>query len=111
VQLVLTDPEDQGGPSYSVVSSRVWRFIDLARRLEFLLAGFGWSTMPLHLVEPHLRNGDLKRLPIDDPAILPGSLPIYAVHQRNRPLGAAAQSLLHNLQQPRSERLLAQRAG
>jgi DNA-binding transcriptional LysR family regulator len=99
VQLVLTDPEDQGGPSYSVVSSRVWRFVDLGRRLEFLLAGLGWSTMPLHLVEAHLRNGDLKRLPIDDPAILPGSLPIYAVHERSRPLGAAAQSLLHNLQE------------
>lgn len=100
VQLVLTNPEDQGGPSYSVVSSRVWRFVDLGRRLDFLLAGFGWATMPLHLVEPHLRVGALKQLPIDDPAILPGTIPIYAVHQRNRPLGTAARSLLDDLGKP-----------
>jgi DNA-binding transcriptional LysR family regulator len=98
VQLVLTDPENQSGPSYSVVSHRVWRFVDLGRRLDFLIAGFGWATMPLHVVEQHLKNGELKRLPIDDPAILPGAIPIYAVHQRNRPLGTAARSLLQDLQ-------------
>ncbi len=98
VQLVLTDPENQGGTSYSVVSSRVWRFVDLGRRLDFLLAGFGWATMPLHVVEPLLRSGELKRLPIEDPAILPGPIPIYAVHQRNRPLGVAARSLLEDMQ-------------
>ena len=98
VQLVLTDPENQSGPSYSVVSQRIWRFVDLGRRLDFLLAGFGWATMPLHLVEGHLARGELKRLPIDDPAILPGSIPIYAVHQRSRVLGTAARSLLGDLQ-------------
>ncbi len=98
VQLILTDPENQAGPSYSVVSPRVWRFVDLGRRLDFLLAGFGWATMPLHLVEAHLRSGTLVRLPLDDPAILPGALLIYAVHQRNRPLGTAARSLLEDLQ-------------
>ena len=99
VQLVLTDPVNQGGPSYSVVSPRVWRFVDLGWRLDFLLAGFGWATMPLHLVEPHLRNGELKKLALVDLTILPGSIPIYAVHQRNRQLGAAARSLLNDLQQ------------
>lgn len=98
VQLVLTDPENQGGPSYSVVSPRVWRFVDLGRRLDFLLAGFGWATMPLHLIEGHLRARELKRLLLDDPAILPGSIPIYAVHQRTRTLGTAARSLLGDLQ-------------
>jgi DNA-binding transcriptional LysR family regulator len=97
VQLVLTDPENQSGPSYSVVSSRVWRFVDLGRRLDFLIAGFGWATMPLHLVTEHLKSGALIRLPINDPAVLPGSIPIYAVHQRNRPLGTAARSLLNDL--------------
>ena len=98
VQLVLTDPENQAGPSYSVVSPRVWRFVDLGRRLDFLLAGFGWATMPSHLVKEHLADGRLRRLPIDDPAILPGAIPVYAVHQRNRPLGTAARSLLEQLQ-------------
>ncbi len=98
VQLVLTDPESTGGPSYSVVSPRVWRFVDLGRRLDFLLAGFGWATMPLHLIEGHLAAGRLKRLPIKDPAVLPGAIPIYAAHQRNHPLGIAAKFLLSQLQ-------------
>jgi len=98
VQLVLTDPESTGGPSYSVVSSRIWRFVDLGRRLDFLLAGFGWATMPLHLVERHLATGRLKRLPIEDPAVLPGAIPIYAAHRRNHPLGIAARFLLEELQ-------------
>ncbi|HUN92024.1 MAG TPA: hypothetical protein VMU33_08200 [Burkholderiaceae bacterium] len=33
VQLILTDPLQRPGPSFSVVSSRVWRFVDIARRL------------------------------------------------------------------------------
>lgn len=98
VQLVLTDPESSGGPSYSVVSPRIWRFVDLGRRLDFLLAGFGWATMPLHLVEEHLAAGRLKRLPINDPAVLPGAIPIYAAHRRNHPLGIAARFLLEELQ-------------
>ena len=61
VQLVLTDPENQGAPSYSVVSPRVWRFVDLGRRLDFLLAGFGRATMPSHLVKEHLANGRITR--------------------------------------------------
>lgn len=94
VQLVLTDPWQVPGPSFSVVSSRVWRFVDIGRRLEFLLAGFGWCTMPQHLVAEHLAAGRLVELAIDEPGVLPGSIPIFAVHARNRSLGVAARWLL-----------------
>lgn len=97
VQLILTNPQDASGPSYSVVSPQVWRFVDLARRLEFLMAGFGWGTMPLHSVSTHLADGRLKQLGIDDPGVLPGAIPIYAVHARNQPLGRAARWLLDDL--------------
>lgn len=97
VQLVLTDPVDPSGPSYSVVSPRIWRFVDMLRRLEFLLGGFGWCTMPLHLVADHLADEKLVRLDIDDPGVLPGSIPIFAVHARNRQLGVAGRWLLHDL--------------
>ncbi|RUP31327.1 MAG: LysR family transcriptional regulator [Curvibacter sp.] len=98
VQLILTDPQQLPGPQFSVVSPRVWRFVDIARRLEFLLAGFGWCTMPLHLVQAHLDHGRLKRLEIDDPAVLPGSFGLYAIHDRHRPLGLGARALLASLQ-------------
>lgn len=99
VQLILTDPQQRPGPSFSVVSARVWRFVDIARRLEFLLAGFGWGTMPQHLVEGHLATGRLVRLAIDDPGVLPGSIGLFAVHDRKRPLGRGARWLLSALQQ------------
>lgn len=98
VQLILTYPQQRPGPSFAVVSPRVWRFVDIARRLEFLLAGFGWGTMPRHLVEAHLAAGRLVRLPIDDPAVLPGAVRLYAIHHPQRPLGVGARWLLAELQ-------------
>lgn len=101
VQLILTDPLQRPGPSFSVVSHRIWRFVEIARRLEFLLAGFGWGTMPLHLVQQHLEAGRLVRLPIDDPGLLPRSIGLFAIHQRQRPLGVGARWLLAELQRQR----------
>jgi DNA-binding transcriptional LysR family regulator len=98
VQLVLSDALEADGPSYGVVSSRVWRFVDLARRLDFLLAGFGWCKMPPYLVEPHIAAGRLKVLDISaGGAAQAGSLPVYAAHIRNRPLGRAGSWLLQDL--------------
>jgi DNA-binding transcriptional LysR family regulator len=85
VQLILTDPSDSSGPSYGVVSPRIWRFVELARRLEFLLAGFGWATMPAHLVASHVADQSLVELDIDDPALRHAPIPIYVVHERTRP--------------------------
>lgn len=99
VQLVLSDALDADGPSYGVISSRVWRFVDLARRLDFLLAGFGWCKMPPFLVEPHIAAGRLKILHISDGDLSQtGSLTVYAAHIRNRPLGRAGSWLLDDLQ-------------
>ncbi|MET3615957.1 DNA-binding transcriptional LysR family regulator [Rhizobium aquaticum] len=99
VQLILTDPLQQGGPSFSVVSPRVWRFVDIGRRLEFLLGGFGWCNMPYHLVVDHLAQGRLVRLEIEDTGVLPGLLPLFTMHRRDMPLGKAARWLLADLQE------------
>jgi DNA-binding transcriptional LysR family regulator len=53
--------------------------------------------MPSHLVEAHLADGRLKRLDIDDPGLLPGSIPLFAVHDRNQTLGRGARWLLDDL--------------
>lgn len=98
VQLVLSDAQGTEGPSYGVIGSRIWRFVDLGRRLDFLLAGFGWCKMPPFVVEPYLKNGQLVKLNISDEGISPtGALPIYAAHVRNRPLGRAGSWLLEDL--------------
>ena len=98
VQLVLSDAHGIEGPSYGVVGSRVWRFVDLARRLDFLLAGFGWCKMPPFVVEPYLTDGRLVALDISDESISPtGTLPVYAAHVRDRPLGRGGSWLLDDL--------------
>lgn len=98
VQLVLSDTLGTDGPSYGVVGNRVWRFVDLARRLDFLLGGFGWCKMPPFVVDKYLTDGRLVELNISDESIVPkGTLPIYAAHVRARPLGRAGNWLLDNL--------------
>lgn len=99
VQLVLSDPATPDGPTYGVIGPRVWRFVDLARRLDFLLAGLGWCRMPEYLVARYLSDGRLVALPIEnDPARGNGPLTIYAAHMRNRALGRAGSWLLNELQ-------------
>lgn len=97
VQLVLSDPVEPGGPDYGLSSARLWRFVDLARRLDFLLAGFGWCRMPEHLIADAVAEGRLVWLGIeDDPTPLDG-LPIHAAHRRDRLLGTAGRWLLDDL--------------
>ncbi len=98
VQLVLSDPSAPDGPSYGVMSAKAWRFVELGRRLDFLLAGLGWCRMPDHIVAPRLAGGHLIALAIeDDPARTAGDLTIYASHMRGRPLGRAGTWLLEEL--------------
>ncbi len=98
VQLVLSDPAAPDGPSYGIIGTRSWRFVDLARRLDFLLAGLGWCRMPEHLVTSHLADGRLIALAIEsDPARATGPLTIYAAHMRDRALGRAGSWLLQEL--------------
>ncbi len=100
VQLVLSDARGIDGPSYGVVGSRVWRFVDLGRRLDFLLAGFGWCNMPPFVVEPYLKDGRLVKLGIADESVAPsGALTVYAAHVRGRPLGQGGSWLLEDLRQ------------
>ena len=99
VQLVLSDALGTEGPSYGVIGHRVWRFVDLGRRLDFLLAGFGWCKMPPFIIDPYLADGRLVKLSISDQSISPtGTLPIYAAHVRGRPLGRGGSWLLDDLQ-------------
>jgi len=97
VQLVLSDPVDPDSPNYGLAGERRWRFVDLGRRLDFVLAGFGWCRMPMHLVEPALVDGRLVPIDIADDATPAEGLIIYAAHRRDRVPGKAGRWLLDNL--------------
>lgn len=97
VQLVLSDPVDPSGPNYGLSSARLWRFVDLGRRLDFLLAGFGWCRMPEHLIADAVRAGQLKVFKVQDDPTPREGLMIYAAHLRHRALGPAGRWLLDDL--------------
>lgn len=97
VQLVLSDPVDPGGATYGLSSARLWRFVDLGRRLDFLLAGFGWCRMPEHFVAAPIAERKLVPLRIEDDPTPREGLVIYAAHQRDRALGRAGRWLLDRL--------------
>jgi DNA-binding transcriptional LysR family regulator len=99
VQLVLT-----GRNAYAqalrggVVSSHIWRFVDQTVRLQFLLSGFGWCNMPLHMVEEHIQSGRLRRLELMHGEQAP-EFPLYVVNLRDRPLGRAGRWLVADLRE------------
>ena len=97
VQLILSDPVDPSGASYGVGSTRLWRFVDIGRRLDFLLAGFGWCRMPEHLVATALASGALVAIDIQDDPTPPEGLTVYAAHRRDRALGVAGRWLFDEL--------------
>jgi DNA-binding transcriptional LysR family regulator len=99
VQLVLSDPVDQNSGNYGLASARLWRFVDLSRRFDFLLAGFGWCRMPEHLVAESLAAGQLQTLEIQDDPTPREGLTIYAAHRRDQTLGPAGRWLLNTLGQ------------
>jgi DNA-binding transcriptional LysR family regulator len=102
VQLVLSDPGAPEGPNFGLASPRVWRFADLNRRLDFLIAGFGWCRMPDHITQTHLADGSLVRIEIEDDTAPPDGLIIYAAHLRDHICGPATVLLLEALQNPLS---------
>jgi DNA-binding transcriptional LysR family regulator len=97
VQLVLSEPVDSSGGNYGILSARLWRFVDLGRRLDFLLAGLGWCRMPEHLVAGPIAARQLVRLQFDDDSTPGDAMTIYAAHRRDRVLGAAGRWLLDEL--------------
>lgn len=97
VQLVLSDPVEPYGDNYGLSSARLWRFVDLSRRLDFLYAGFGWCRMPDHLVAEPLADNRLVHLPIENDRAPGDALTIYAAHRRDRVLGPAGRWLLDAL--------------
>jgi DNA-binding transcriptional LysR family regulator len=99
VQLVLTDrtPLTQHNLGGGIVSHHIWRFADLGTRLEFLLAGFGWCNMPVHMVADLIAAGRLKRLETSERDTV--EFRIHVVHERGRQMGRAGRWLIADLRE------------
>lgn len=99
VQIVLTDrsalADDQ---QRGVFSSRNWRVADLHTKREMLIAGFGWGSMPAHMVQDDLDHARLVQL---EPQGVPTrvELWLHAIVRRSDPLGPASRWLHERLTQ------------
>ena len=96
VQLVLTDRTPiSAGQSHGVISHRTWRFADFSTRLEFLIAGFGWCNMPVHMIRGHVEAGRLKVLDLKEKS--GPNFAVHVVHERGRPPGRAGRWLIDRI--------------
>jgi DNA-binding transcriptional LysR family regulator len=100
VQLVLTDRSElTRGKDFSVFSTRTWRLADLGARHEMLVAGLGWGSMPMHMVDDDLAAGRLVKLDIrgaDGRTRLPRPEVVLA-RRRDKVLGPAGEWLVARL--------------
>ena len=99
VQLVLSDSVEPEGPNYGLVNARLWRFADLNRRLDFLLAGLGWCRMPDHMIADAVATGRLVELEIENDTAPSDGLIVYTAHRRDHVPGPAARYLLNTVRQ------------
>lgn len=91
IQIVGEDPSALTGQrDYGVVSPSRWRVADNITKKALILAGIGWGSLPLWMIERELRDGDLVRLPVA--AFAEGgetTVQTYLAHRVDRPLGPA----------------------
>ncbi len=101
VQLVLADRAGRvsGQSGGTARSARSWRFADQHARLQYALAGFGWTYAPVHLLDEHLAAGRLKRLDIEAHQGRYLSMSLYVAYPRNRPPGKAGRWLVQEWRQ------------
>jgi DNA-binding transcriptional LysR family regulator len=91
-QLVLTDRSRLSeGYDAGVAGGPNWRIADLGAKHQFLLAGFGWGTMPLQVVAKDLERGRLVRLRLAADDII---VPLCVLHEATHPPGPATRWLL-----------------
>jgi len=98
VQLVLTDRTTlTEGRNYGVLSPLTWRLADLGAKHAFLLAGFGWGHMPLHMVRDEIAKGRLLKIRIQGFPRRAQILVLNAVYRKDAPPGPAGRAFIKQL--------------
>jgi DNA-binding transcriptional LysR family regulator len=107
IQIVGEDPSPlTEGRDFGVLSPGTWRVSDNAIKHALILAGIGWGSLPLWLIQRDLAEGRLVRVPAAE--FGPQGETVvrsYLMHRVDEPLGPAAntfrQALFrHSEQQP-----------
>jgi DNA-binding transcriptional LysR family regulator len=101
IQLSHVDPADvsRDFATRRLRLPRVWRLSHLGAKLAFLRAGFGFGSLPLHVVEADLATGALVQIATEDAP--PGGhvIAMWAVHRTDNPPGPAGRWFIDRLRQ------------
>jgi|SRR5580658_70236 DNA-binding transcriptional LysR family regulator len=100
IQLLHIDPSDVArGFGSRMQLPRIWRLSHLGAKLAFLRAGFGFGSMPLHLVEADLASGTLVQIATEDRP--PGGhvISMWAIYRTDSPPGPAGRWFIDRLKQ------------
>jgi len=98
VQLVLTDRTAlSAGRDFGVLSPLTWRLADMGAKHAFLLAGFGWGNMPLHMVAKDIKARHLVAIKAE--SFRPSQLvmPMRVVYRKDALPGPAGRTFISKL--------------
>ena len=88
VQVVLSERAVQTADR-GVLAARTWRVTDMSTKLQLLLAGVGWGSLPRELCEGPLARGELARLHPEPWLGGQHEVVLHTVVRADRPLGPA----------------------
>lgn len=98
VQIVLTDRSPlTEGAQFGVAGGKAWYVADLAAKQALIQAGFGFGSLPTHMVRDALADGSMVTLAGAPWPPEPQTVPIFLVHREVAPPGPAAQWLIDQL--------------
>jgi DNA-binding transcriptional LysR family regulator len=94
LQIVVPDPSPlTEGRDFGVLSPGTWHVSDNATKHALILAGVGWGSLPLWLVERDLAEGRLVRIPAAEFGQQGETfVHAYLAHRTDQPLGPAART-------------------
>jgi DNA-binding transcriptional LysR family regulator len=104
-QIVVPDPSAlTEGRDFGVLSPGTWRVSDNATKHALILAGVGWGSLPLWLVEHDLAEGRLIRIAAAEFGQQGETfVRAYLAHRTDQPLGPAARTFRQALLQRADE--------
>lgn len=93
--IVSSRSEADDATDHGVVATNRWYTTDYPTKRALLLAGLGWGSMPIHLIEADIRTSQLASLTVQswDGAATPPELPLVVGTHANRFHGPATRLL------------------
>jgi DNA-binding transcriptional LysR family regulator len=94
LQIVVPDPSPlTEGRDFGVLSPGTWHVSDNETKRALILAGTGWGSLPLWLIERDLAEGRLVRIPVDEFGPQAETfVRAYLARRTDQPLGPAARA-------------------